>query len=278
MIPKILHLFWDNNSMSWLQVLTVKTFHKLNPDWWIKVYKPINIRKNENEWIPKYTGNDCFYEIKQLPYVDVVYTDITDYGINPKLNSIHISDILRYCVLYEEGGIWSDFDVLWLKPIELMYNIVQTKGLVPVKKLGASVCMLNDITGMHTIGVLFARPGHPMYADLIKECKLLQRSINSNNYHQVFGSMIWDRWWPKLNNCLYDYHDLVGFPYKTFYPYSLLKLEDLYKEVKLDLIEEGTMAVHWFNGHVLSKEYINNKDCLSIDCTMTRIIKELNLL
>ena len=38
MIPKKCHLYWDGSPMSWLNLMTVDSFHKYNPDWKITVY------------------------------------------------------------------------------------------------------------------------------------------------------------------------------------------------------------------------------------------------
>jgi len=37
-IPKICHLYWDRSPMALLQVFTVTSFHRYNPDWHIIVY------------------------------------------------------------------------------------------------------------------------------------------------------------------------------------------------------------------------------------------------
>ena len=46
-------------------------------------------------------------------------------------------------------------------------------------------------------------------------------------------------------------------------------MERLYTKTDLSVITEDVMCVHWFNGHKLSKEYVNNN---GRKCSMTEII------
>ena len=45
------------------------------------------------------------------------------YGQNFSSSPIqHLADIARLEVLYAEGGIYSDFDIIWIKPIDNLRN------------------------------------------------------------------------------------------------------------------------------------------------------------
>jgi len=91
--------------------------------------------------------------------------------------------------------------------------------------------------------------------------------------HQAFGTNILDVLFPTLEEMQKTYPDVVGFPYKTFYPYSIFELEQLYTMKKLENIDEEVVAVHWFNGHRLSKDYINNMgESIRRNCTMSKLM------
>ena len=48
---------------------------------------------------------------------------IIKYGQNFSSSPIqHLADIARLEVLYKEGGIYSDFDILWIKPLDTLRN------------------------------------------------------------------------------------------------------------------------------------------------------------
>lgn len=264
-IPKILHMYWDKGPMSRLQVFTVETFHKLNLDWEIIVYLPKQVSTSTVKYIPDYTGIDYYYILTSLPYLTFKEVDMSEYGIDTGLHNILMSDILRYHLLYTHGGVWSDFDVIWLKPM----NITNT-----------TVCMLNTTTGHHNISVLIAEPKHEFYRDMIQICNtILSKKSNAIDMmdHQEFGTRLLNELYPTLKDVLNKYPDIVGLPYETFFPYSIFNMEKLYKEENLSFINDNVYGIHWFNGHPLSKEYVNNNFYnKGIKCSITTLLNQLN--
>lgn len=275
-IPKILHLYWAHESMSWLQTRTVTSFHKQNPDWEIRIYMPLQGGDSSVNYIPTYEGLDYFNLLLDFPYITIIKVDLSAYGMNLSLHSILRSDILRYYLLYEFGGVWSDFDVLWIKPMDELLKI-KGIGIGSIRDIGVSICYFQTPSEIfHSIGVLLARPHHPFYKCLIEACNNLQNALEYKDRvpHQIFGANLFLQLLPNSREMLLSYSDLVIIPYSVFYPYSIFNLRDLYVNTNMELINEDTIAIHWFNGHKRTKEYINN-DCKS-DCTMTNIINLIN--
>ncbi len=270
-LPKILHLYWEERPMSYLQTLTVETFHRKNPGWEIQVHIPLQKENSPAKYIPDYVGVDYFPEIRKLKYVNIIYEDLKKYGIDEKLHNILRSDILRYHLLYNVGGVWSDFDVLWLKSMEYL-NKIPVVGSVRVSDMGFSVCQFHGTSGFHSIGVMMAKAGNPFFQNLITLCNRIQNQARWKHKlaHQVFGPTLLTRIFPNLETLEKQYKDVVGFPYKTFYPYSIFSLDLLYKQKDMSYVDEEVMAVHWFNGHSLSKAYIHNG--YKEDCSMTVLL------
>ena len=261
--------------MSWLQTQTVITFHKHNPDWEIRVYIPIQPSLDAKEkYVPDYTDKDYFDIVRKLPYVTIVETDIAKYGIDPKIHNIQQSDIFRYLMLYEVGGLWMDFDVLWLRPVSDIYKI-KSKGIVSTAEMGAFICKCEPEQKFHSIGVLMAKPKHPFYKTIIDKCFLiLKNNIDRDKlYHQSFGTDLIDKLYPTFEGTARLFPDIVQIPYKVFYPYSIFDLESLYKKMDMDKInDKDVLCVHWFNGHRFSKDYVNNERPEKEVCSMDRII------
>ena len=272
-IPKIMHLYWDKSNMSELQTQTVITFHKHNPDWEIRVYTPVQpYVLPKGRYVPDYTGEDHFQVVRDLAYVRVIDIDTTKYNIDPTLHNILQSDIFRYKILYKVGGLWSDFDVLWLKPISQLYN-VKVKGNTDMNGMGTFVCRYESPTYFHNISVLMSVPKHPLYKMIIRECEKIQKENKNrdNLLHQTFGTDLFDKLFLTFRELLEKYPDVVKVPYKTFYPYSILNLGELYHECKvIKVMDENVIALHWFNGHKFSKAYVNGEK--KQDCSMTRIL------
>ena len=75
---------------------------------------------------------------------------------------------------------------------------------------------------------------------------------------------------------LNDYPRMLSIDYSVFCPYSIFDLELLYNRTDLSVLHSGIMGVHWFNGHELSREYVDeNIKGFKRPCSMTEIILTL---
>jgi hypothetical protein len=118
---KKVHLFWGRSRpLSWLRLQTVKTFAKLNPYWQIVVW----YREDENkapaweshEQKVQYIGKDYFHELTTIPQVAIYEAPWTEI----ELSDIHFSDYFRWWILSVAGGLWSDFDIVYTKPMSAL--------------------------------------------------------------------------------------------------------------------------------------------------------------
>jgi len=229
--------------MSWLQSLTVRSFFRYNPDWSIIVYLIINKLK-ENIYTNDYEGEDFFDLVK-------LTANIHEVEIKGDFCSIQASDILRMKLLYQHGGVYSDFDMLWLKPMSEFPQHFET-----------TVCYYSG-PGFHwNMSNIVSEPRGQFLKDVIQK----QKKVTSNDY-QAYLTEMFNREWPFPESMSASYGRLLFIPYKTFYPYDIYHLDRLYKE-DIDLTEDA-FGVHWFNGHPLSQEYIRDMQ----DCSMTSILK-----
>jgi len=269
-IPKILHMYWDRSPMSQLQTFTVSTFHKHNPDWTINVYIPKQPYTGASSFIPNYTGKDYFHLVEQSDYVNIVNVDLKDYGIDPALHNILRSDILRYHLLYNHGGVWSDFDVIWIKPIDHFRNI-EYHGDVPINDVTAVVSFLRDTHGGHSIGIMIHAKHDPYAKDLVE----LTKTIKPPYGHETFGGPMLHRGFPTLES-LSRFKTVIGARFETYYPYNIHPpsptFHRLYNENDLGCINNNVICVHWYNGKPLSKQYVNGNG-FNKACSMTTILK-----
>lgn len=269
-IPKKLHLYWGGSKMSQTQTLTVQTFHKLNPDWEINVYVPKQEYLGDLKYIPDYTGEDFFPMVRKMDYVNIRVVDLDDHDISHDLHNILRSDILRYHILYEQGGVWSDFDIIWLKPMDHFYNIKYV-GDVPMADISGIVCFNGGTGGWHSIGVMVHCKKDDYILSLIEQTE----SIKPPYKHQSFGAVMINAMYPNFAS-LKKFPNIIGALFKTYYPFGVPDLQPLYTKTELDRIADDVMCVHWYNGHSLSKEYINKKMFDSgRPCSMTEILKRV---
>jgi hypothetical protein len=265
-IPKICHLYWGRYPMSLLQVFTVMSFHKYNPDWKIQV----NLSKQSpeeigsNNWVKDYTGFDYFYKIRELDYVEIKEIDLLELGFGLDKHPILISDLMRFNTLYERGGVYSDFDVIWLKPISEFKNI---ECLGNPEDFECTVCFSVYTYGFHNVANMIAEKESPYLLSLIEK----QKTILPPYSHMAFSTYMMSDMYPDLDSVTKTYPRILALQYKTFYPYSTHDLGPLYLQNDLSYIEsKDVMCVHWFNGNKYSQDYISD---FGRNCSMTTILK-----
>lgn len=104
----IVNSLWIGNRLSPLEVLTIKSFQANGYKFRLWVYDLV-------ENIPESTIVADAGKI--IPHKEVFnYTSANKYG-HGKGSYAGFSDIFRYKLLYEEGGIWSDMDITCIKPL-----------------------------------------------------------------------------------------------------------------------------------------------------------------
>jgi hypothetical protein len=269
-IPHILHLYWDKTPMSWLQSLTPISFNKYNPDWTINVYVPKQKYAGGAKYIPNYTGKDYFHLVEEATYVNIVEVNLDDYGINLNLHNILRSDILRYHLLYNHGGVWSDFDVLWLKPMTHFHNI-EYHGDTPIEDVTAVVSLIHSTHGGHSIGIMI----HCQYDAYAKELVEMAKKVTPPFGHETFGSLMISNKYPTMES-LAGFKGLIGVKDETYYPYRIhppgATFNKLYSATDLSLITNNVICLHWYNGKKWSKDYVNGNG-LKRPCSMTTILK-----
>ncbi|XP_060069898.1 uncharacterized protein LOC132549930 [Ylistrum balloti] len=142
-IPKIIHLVWFNRKtmdfMMYLSLRSALTF--LKPD---KVYIHGD-KLLEGEYMEKF---------KRDPRIIMVNREVPRYVFGKDvLYTQHKSDIIRADVLLKYGGIYMDWDVLWLRPID---DLIQT-GYDAI--VNFDHMPWPDFPDAFNLGVLMAKPG-----------------------------------------------------------------------------------------------------------------------
>lgn len=272
---KIVHLCWFGNyNMTKLNYFTLLTIHKQNPDWRIVVYTSKQDTENYEKtgWIKPFEGQDCFPMIKELPYVEIKEINLYDYGCMLDGQVIAATDIFRQKILFEHGGVYSDFDVIWLKPFEYIREV---EGIGDADDFQCSVCLYDLIKGHHNMSVIIAEKGSEFVGDIIE----MINNVKPPYFPMCFGTTMFNREFPTLTDITNKYSRILALPYKTFFPYSIFNLETLYHQNRPELARhKDVMCIHWFGGHGYSYEYCKEEKGFSRDCSMTSILKQEGLI
>ena len=268
MIPKLCHFIWTRGAkMSLLQVISVVSFHRYNPDWKIIIHliKQTPDELPGNIWVPDYTGENFFNIVLSMEYVQIKEVDLIKEGIGTDKHSIQASDLLRFRLLYKQGGVYSDFDTIWLRGMDEWPNI---SCYGDPEDFETTVCFFDFVKGHHNESNIISEPGGNYIHGLIEAQNEIKPPYED---YQTFLSALMNEKYPTRESI--PFPRVLAINYKTFYPYSVFDMEKLYYKDDIRPINDPkVMAVHWFNGQGLSKEYVNSR--WGEKCSMTSILKQ----
>lgn len=225
MIPKRVFLFWGLSPMSWLRSLTVRSLCRHNPDHEIVLCTPQETY-DKNQWCSSqkqdfshYTGPDYGADLRAdnltRRTVDVEYA-----------NAMHQSDFFKWRMLANEGGWFSDMDILYLKPLP---------------QLDAGAVLSFD--RFWSMGLLASEGTSRLFEDILKYCTAMYdprryESTNQMPCNEAAPSFValQDRY-PECRP-----HNL---PTVAVYPFGH-KYAERYWESRR--VPDGCIGLHWYAG------------------------------
>ena len=284
--PKLLHLYWDGTNFSFLNLLTVLSFNKHHFGWKIHVYCPINPVKTKSwttsEQKYEYTGRDYFNRLKEIDNVFIHNIDFNNIPFKYKdASEVIKSDYFRLYILNKYGGLWSDFDIIYVNNIEEYYSKKQlskernvilyrywwkewNKYIYPV---GLFLCNRNnsvfDII-LKNIEQFYNPTGYQCLG-----CQMFHYLFSLNSGKKIINQM-------NLPELCMDNADI----------YLSIKWNEtglLYKDKKIGKEQyqnnKNIIGIHWFNGANESKVYCNDldkriSDKMDANCLVDKLVKE----
>lgn len=167
-VPKTLLIYWGADKLSYMRYLTVKSFIHFNPDWMVIL------------WLPKFPSvrrtwesNQLEYEVECADFLDMLKelvpyqmtVDFKQYGLDNTISEVHKSDYLRLDLLASWGGVWSDMDIIYFKPMtSLAVNTPKNKDK------DTFVC-INKQYG-HSCGFLMSVHHNSFYRKMVDMAKI----------------------------------------------------------------------------------------------------------
>lgn len=277
-IPKIMRFYWGFNSkMSYLHYLTLFSFRKLNPDWEIFLYKPKKSSKYilsqfiKNDNVIEYIGKDYSDDLGNIENLQIVDFDFEEIGIDNEIAEVYKSDFLRWFLLWKYGGGWSDMDILFIKP---MSKINFNKRMITGKLEELDTMIIFKDLGYHPIAFYLASSNNDFFRLIFEKSKL---SLDMYEYQSV-GSYLLGNLYPTVEEIKKQFPKLniADVSSKTVYSFLPRDVKKIFKKQKLKYIYEDTIGVHWYNGHKIAKQFLNdfdrNRDLLK-PCTILELIK-----
>jgi len=271
-LPKNIYFYWGNKTMSFFRYMSIYSFKKFNPDWNVILIKRRNLRipkdyfEEERPDFLFFKGEDCSNLIDNLDisikYLEEEYPEIADLDFS----EAHISDIILWKILGEEGGIVSDTDILYYKPID--YE--------KIKNVDVGLISFNGYPkqGYIPLSFMLGKPNNffkEMYEKSKKEInpKIWDNSPNLMDSLEEIKNKFKD-----LNISRLPSHIVFPFSETDKEPYEHFKL--MYEDDAK--IPEDSIGMHWYGANPNSQGFNNQltKDNYDkCDNTICRIIKEV---
>tara|TARA_Y100000593_G_scaffold95015_1_gene198298 strand:- start:41214 stop:42098 length:885 start_codon:yes stop_codon:yes gene_type:complete len=282
-IPEILHLYWGGKKdFSFLRYMTILSFHKLNPNWEIRIHIPadtndtLNPKWSTGEHGLSFSGENYYGDM--LEYCDK-YDNINIFEFELDLNDIELnlttvqkSDIYRWYLLADIGGVWSDFDIIYTKPMNEIYlNTYQNRN---IKSVICDCFQTNTeryLVQSHAIGFLMSSGNNQLFWDIYNDS---MGTVNSN-YQSAGADLLNVSYKYLLIRDVYD--GVVNLDTDTVYPYDWRLIHQLFEPFD-GFIPKNTIGIHWYAG---AKEvckinnYLNKDNYLGHPSYITEQIKRI---
>lgn len=280
-IPKNIFLYWGKNKpLSFMRYMTVVSFIYHNPDWNVYIYYPTVSTKKETWFsgehkINKYDGIDYFPKLENLKGVELL--PINSMGINGIDNNIpevFKSDIIRLHLLNKYGGLWSDFDIFYIKPM--------TESYINQKQYDDVDFFCSHHFRKHSIGFLLSAKNNLLF-------KFFHGKIEENydeKDYQSLGSKMFKKYLKHYKPGVREIEDfqinIMNIPFETVYPVQWFDASRLF-DLDAPQYMTNTIGVHWFGGddvagkHECKTDY-NTKSDIKLIKDMVELYEETKII
>ena len=262
-IPKVMNFYWGFNSkLTYLNLLTLISFRKFNPDWVIVLYRPKQSSKfvlsdKIDDFHIEYNGKDYSSELANIDNLKVMDFDFPQIGVSSEIAEVYKSDFLRWHLLSTHGGGWSDMDILYIKPLS---ELISDGRMINGDESEIDTAIIFQDLGYHPIGFYLSSPNNLFFAKIFEESK---DSFSETDYQSV-GAHLLNRIYPNIDaiRSILPMLNIVDLKAKTVYPYLPNEINKIFSNSFFERIRfkrnitDDTIGIHWYNGSNISKQYM----------------------
>jgi len=243
---KILFTFWEGPQFSLLNILSLLSLARLNPEIKVIIYTlegglDINSGWKSGEHS---LGINYFYRLQDLASEpNIVIQKVDPSGIQNIDSVVQVADYIRIQKLYEHGGIWVDTDVLFFKKIPVyLWDILLEDGFV--------ISYHNTIT----TGFMGLPKNSSIAGLALIKANLKLKEIQYKKRYQAFGPDLWKEIFLEFPSNVSNTRFLSE---KLVYPILWDKLDQFFFRENEAINYDETIGVHWYGGNNYSRSFIN---------------------
>lgn len=241
--------------MPYLRYMCFKSFRKYNPDWKVVLYTPVKLVTTqswatvENKQV--YDTIDYRDRLEDLG-VHVCPFDMESIGFSNDLPEVMKSDIIRLHLLYSIGGLWSDSDILFFRPMSQVLQQTDHRAYFCYRRGGPT--QNGPDPKYHSIGFLAGAPGNRYFKKLFEA---IPQPINMKDYQAcgspLYRTIVAD---PEFaaDPLLFNFDINMVYPTRAAHNIFTDPASRFMKEVVGNPV---TIGIHWYCGAPNSGQYQN---------------------
>lgn len=246
-VQKIFHIYWGGDVLPYIRYMTVRSFMQHNPDWKVMLWMPTHPFKGRT-WDTKELNyevscTDYTDKLKELP-ITVTEVDFTSFGFPPDMAENFKSDFMHYFLLHEYGGVCSDMDIVYFKPITNL-----SVNTIPNHNKEVFVCMGSY---GHSNGFLMGVQGNAFYKSLTDYCL---GDFVPNSY-QSLGPGLVNKYYPTLEK-INDISPVANIGMDAVYSHDAFHVTELL-DGSQPRFTTNSIGVHWYAGHPLWGKFMRD--------------------
>jgi hypothetical protein len=239
---RIVHLYWGRNRpLSWMQFMTAASLVRHNPEWSVWVWYP-----EETSYVEPWTTGehqaargeyeDWFERLADLPHVELkkIRKESGMLRSGPAVSEVHRSDLWRWQALELWGGFWSDFDILYLKPLEVAIPTTPWSALLVYHEVR------RPYVSIGFMGASFDRVSRQLFSAVKLDA---ERHVNET--YQSAGR------WPLQRHANTRTAGVHWLKPEVLYPVPTKMLQFMYQRLGIHCAPT-TIGAHWYAGHPAS--------------------------
>lgn len=254
-IPQVAHFYWGNDTLSFLRYMTIYSFRILNPDWKIKLHYPRIKYCGGKTW----PSEVCYCNFIGENYLDYLLNmdieknevDFHELGFGYDIPENFKCDFLKWRTLSTEGGLFSDIDIIYFKPMKSLYFNDESN-----QNIDTMVCINEENDPpFNSVGFLMSCPNNDYYRFLHEKS---YSYLNIAEYQSVGPELpnTYFRSTQSIRN-LFAHLNLYNIKMELVYPLRDTHLASIYQNNDLSGIKDFTIGLHWYAGHPNSAGWEN---------------------
>ena len=219
----------------------------------------------------KYTGKCYFNELYKIDNVEIVSIDLNEIGFYSDASEVIKSDYFRYYILYEKGGVWSDFDIVYTSSIENKLNFKNNS--IIFRHYNNEYKLL-----YYPVGLFISMQGTDFFKYILNSCKKFYnskeyQSIGTTMFEKLLGNTSFNDSKKKIEEI--DKNVGICTDNNIYLPLEWCDINYIYTNMDYTIPKQN-IGIHWFNGDDYTKSYINKLDSrmdnFNISCFLDSLI------